>query len=50
MRAQKKNFAPPVMSENRIKLRIDHKTIITVRTKHAMEMWLEKYPDATVID
>lgn len=46
----KKNIAAPVMSENRIKLRIDHKTIITVRSKHAMEMWLEKYPDATVIE
>ncbi|MDQ3110087.1 MAG: hypothetical protein M3R17_09345 [Bacteroidota bacterium] len=49
MRA-KKIFAPPVMSENRIKLRIDHKTVITVRSKHAMEMWLEKYPGAVVID
>lgn len=46
----KKNFAPPVISENRIKLRIDHKTIITVRTKQAMNMWMEKYPDAQVID
>ncbi len=49
MRA-KKNFAPPVLSETRIKLRLDHKTIITVRTKHAMEIWMEKYPGATVID
>jgi hypothetical protein len=46
----KKNFAPPVISENRIKLRIDHKTVITVRSKHAMAMWMEKYPGATVID
>jgi hypothetical protein len=46
----KKNFAPPIISENRIKLRIDHKTIITVRTKAALNMWMEKYPEATVID
>ncbi|MCX6312511.1 MAG: hypothetical protein NT084_12855 [Bacteroidetes bacterium] len=46
----KKNFAPPIISENRIKLRIDHKTIITVKTKAAMNMWMVKYPDATVID
>jgi hypothetical protein len=49
MRA-KKTFAPPVASETRIKLRIDHKTIITVRTKHAMEMWMEKYPAAVIVD
>ena len=46
----KKISAPPVASENRIKLRIDHKTVITVRSKHAMQMWLGKYPGATVID
>jgi hypothetical protein len=46
----KKTFAPPTISEHRIKLRIDHKTIITVRTKEAMQMWMEKYPDAQVID
>ncbi|CAN5899459.1 hypothetical protein BH11BAC7_BH11BAC7_16130 [soil metagenome] len=50
MRNNKKSFAPPVMSENRIKLRIDHKTIITVKNKHAMEMWMVKYPGAVVID
>jgi hypothetical protein len=49
MRA-KKSFAPPVLSDTRIKLRIDHKTIITVRTKHAMEMWMEKYPAAVIVD
>jgi hypothetical protein len=46
----KKTFAPPILSENRIKLRIDHKTVITVKTKAALEMWMEKYPDATIID
>ncbi|CAN5340433.1 hypothetical protein BH09BAC5_BH09BAC5_06980 [soil metagenome] len=46
----KKAIAPPVLSEDRIKLRLDHKTIITVRTKHAMEMWMEKYPGAVIVD
>ena len=46
----KKNFVPPVISEDRIKLRIDHKTIITVRTKAALRAWMEKYPDAVIID
>ncbi len=49
MRA-KKTFAPPVMSENRIKLRLDHKTIITVKSKSALQMWMGKYPGAVVID
>jgi hypothetical protein len=49
MRA-KKIFAPPAMSDDRIKLRIDHKTIITVKSKQALQMWMGKYPGATIID
>lgn len=32
-----------------IKLRIDHRTIITVRTKEALKSWLLKFPQAKVI-
>lgn len=29
-----------------VKLRIDHKTVITVRTKESLKNWKSKYPDA----
>jgi hypothetical protein len=47
---KKKNFVPPVFSLDRIKLRIDHKTTITVKSKAALNMWLVKYPDAVVVE
>ncbi len=31
------------------KLKIDFKTTITVRSKAALEMWLQKYPNAEII-
>ncbi|MFL5754336.1 MAG: hypothetical protein ACJ76F_13075 [Bacteroidia bacterium] len=31
------------------KLRIDYRTVITVRSKEALKMWKEKYPDAIEI-
>lgn len=46
----KKIFAPPAMSDDRIKLRIDHKTVITVKSKQALQMWMGKYPGAVIID
>ncbi|MEW6469845.1 MAG: hypothetical protein AB1458_13035 [Bacteroidota bacterium] len=33
----------------RIKVRLDSKTIIILRSKQALKMWLSKYPDAKVI-
>ena len=32
-----------------IKLMIDYKTIISVRNKQALDLWMEKYPKAKVI-
>lgn len=32
-----------------IKVRLDHRTTITVRTKDALKGWLSKYPEAKVI-
>ncbi len=32
-----------------IKLRIDYRTIITVRSKEALKMWKQKYPQAVII-
>ncbi len=33
---------------NPIKIKIDHRTFITVRTEAALKMWLERYPNAKV--
>jgi hypothetical protein len=32
-----------------IKLRIDYRTVITVRSKEALKMWKQRYPDAIEI-
>ena len=32
-----------------VKLRIDYRTIITVRSKEALKMWKQKYPQAVII-
>lgn len=34
----------------RYKLRIDGRTVITVKSKEALKMWKEKYPNAEEID
>lgn len=34
----------------RIKLQVDYRTIITVRTQEALDMWMEKYPSAKIIE
>jgi frataxin-like iron-binding protein CyaY len=32
-----------------MKLRVDNKTTIVVRTQKALEMWMERYPQAQVV-
>lgn len=32
-----------------IKVRLDHRTTITVKTQAALKGWLERYPEAKVI-
>lgn len=34
----------------RIKVQLDYRTIITVRSPQALDMWLAKYPEAKVLD
>jgi hypothetical protein len=36
-------------SRPKIKIQLDYKTTITVRTKDALESWLHKFPEAKVI-
>jgi hypothetical protein len=40
-----------IVDDNRpkIKIQLDYKTTIEVRTKNALESWLHKFPDAKVI-
>lgn len=32
-----------------VKLRIDKRTVITVRNKESLKRWMAKYPDATEV-
>jgi len=32
-----------------IKLRLDHRTIITIKSRQALESWLDKFPQAKLI-
>lgn len=32
-----------------IKLRIDYRTVITVRSKEALKMWKQRYPEAVEV-
>jgi hypothetical protein len=40
-----------IIDDNRpkIKIQLDYKTTIIVRTKNALESWLHKFPEAKVI-
>lgn len=31
------------------KLKLDYKTVITVRSTDALEMWMKKYPNAKLV-
>ena len=47
MRAAKKIKKPEIKGTTYIvKLRIDSKTVITVRTKESLKNWKARYPDA----
>jgi hypothetical protein len=51
-RAMRMRTRKPVMPEpsaNSIKLRIDSKTTIMVRSEESMQMWMKKYPNAKVV-
>jgi hypothetical protein len=36
-------------NEERFKLQIDYKTIIIVKSKEAVKMWLSKFPNAKLV-
>jgi predicted DNA-binding antitoxin AbrB/MazE fold protein len=33
----------------RIKVQLDNKTIVFVRSQSALDMWMEKYPEAKIV-
>ncbi len=45
----KKSIKKIVTKTKNFKVRIDHRTIITVRTKEALKYWLTEYPQAQVL-
>ena len=34
----------------KIKIRLDHKTTVTVRSMYALKSWQERYPEAKIIE
>ncbi|MBI3509775.1 MAG: hypothetical protein HY064_03860 [Bacteroidetes bacterium] len=46
---RQKNQSPPVLPGDRIKLRLNNRTIIIVRSMEAVKMWLTRFPGAQII-
>ncbi len=40
----------PEDTSPRIKVQLDYRTVITVKTTQALDMWLTKYPEAKVLE
>ena len=45
----KKSVKKIIKKTKDFKVRIDHRTTITVRTKEALRYWLTEYPNAKVL-
>lgn len=41
--------SPSKPERPRFRLRLDSRTIVTVRSKEALEMWMNKYPNAKLV-
>lgn len=46
---RQKSMPPAVANGSRIKLRINYRTTIIVRSMQAVQMWLTKFPDAKIV-
>lgn len=44
-----KNLKAKSKKEERFKLQLDYKTIIIVKSKEAVKMWLSKFPNAKLV-
>lgn len=51
LKLEKMKTKKAIIDDNRpkIKIQLDYKTTIIVRTKNALESWLLKFPEAKVI-
>jgi hypothetical protein len=45
----KKSVKKIIEKTKMFKVKIDHRTIITVRTKEALRYWLTEYPNAQIL-
>ena len=48
MKTEKKKVVKA--SDFKVKLRIDHRTVITVTNEHSLKSWKARYPSAVEID
>jgi hypothetical protein len=39
-----------IKAKKPIKLRLNYRTVVTVKSEAALKAWLERYPDAKIID
>jgi hypothetical protein len=49
MKAKEKKIAEVKGSTYLMKLRVDPRTVITVRNKESLKRWMTKYPNATEV-
>lgn len=47
---QKVKRKPAMDEAAMIRLQIDRKTVITLRTKKSLGMWMERYPNARIVE
>jgi hypothetical protein len=47
---RKQSLPPAIAPGTRIKIRLNYRTTIIVRTQQALQMWLEKYPGAQIVE
>ena len=45
----KKSVKKIIEKTKNFKVKIDHRTVITVRTKEALRYWLSEYPNAKIL-
>ncbi|MBL7951670.1 MAG: hypothetical protein JNM62_08115 [Flavobacteriales bacterium] len=49
-RKEKVMYRPAQADEDCIKVRLDHRTIVLIKSMKKFAYWKEKYPDAEVIE
>jgi len=47
---KRKETKAKIAPGSRVKLQLDYRTIIYVRNQEALDMWMEKYPGARILE